>query len=78
MSLDFTKPFEHQPKDPKAMFRLIRTVFTQRRKNILNAASVLVGKERLTAILNDLKISPNARPEELNLRNFVDISDRLV
>ena len=76
--LDFTKPFDYLPKDQEAMFKLIRTVFSQRRKNILNAASVLIEKERLQAILIDLKISPQARPEELNLHNFVDISNRLV
>ncbi len=75
--MDFSQPPQYQPKDEALMFRLIRTAFTQRRKNILNAAATLVDKDKLTTILEGLHISPKARPEELNLDNYVDISDRL-
>lgn len=76
--LDFTRPPLYRPQSEDLFFRLIRTAFTQRRKTFLNAVSATVGKERLGAVLKDLGISPNARPEELNLQNFVDISNHLV
>ena len=74
--LNFKKD-KYRPKDEAKMFHFIRTVFTQRRKNILNAASILVEKNKLTSILNELNISPDIRPEELNLDNFIAISDKL-
>ena len=76
--LDFKAPAKYHPLDEKLMFRFIRSVFTQRRKNILNAAALLVDKTKMTAILETLKIPPNTRPESLSLQNFVDISHRLV
>jgi 16S rRNA (adenine1518-N6/adenine1519-N6)-dimethyltransferase len=75
--MDFTREPLYRPKDEAMMFQFIRTVFTQRRKNILNAASQLVEKDKLTAILEELNISPDIRPEQLNLDNFVAISNQL-
>ncbi len=76
--LDFSVPAKYEPKDEKLMFKFIRTVFTQRRKNLLNAASSMVDKAIMTSILEDLKLPTSVRPEELSLQNFVDISHRLV
>jgi len=76
--LDFSRPPAYHPKDEQLLFRLVRTAFTQRRKTLVNAVSTVADKERLGPILADLGISAKARPEELNLDNFVDISDRLV
>ena len=76
--LDFWREAKYHPDNEAKMFHFIRTVFTQRRKNILNAASFLVEKDKLTSILNELNISPDIRPEELNLDNFIAISNRLI
>jgi len=70
------KPAYH-PKDEQKMFTVIRTAFTQRRKNILNALSPLVSKDTLSAILVRLGLSPQARPETLSLQNYVAIADAL-
>ena len=77
MRLDFTRPPLYRPRHEQLMFMLIRTAFTQRRKTLLNALSSVVQKERLEAVLQDFGISLKVRPEELNLQNFVDISNRL-
>ncbi len=76
--LDFAQGPRYHPKDEQWLFRLIRTAFQQRRKTIVNGLSLLVPKERLAAALRELKISPQARPEQLNLNNFVAISDCLI
>ena len=76
--MDFLKIRIRQPKDEAMMFRVIRAAFTQRRKNILNALSPLIEKERLSVILEEAGIPSRARPEELNLDNFIAISDHLV
>ncbi|MDO8674873.1 MAG: 16S rRNA (adenine(1518)-N(6)/adenine(1519)-N(6))-dimethyltransferase RsmA [Candidatus Omnitrophota bacterium] len=67
----------YHPKDEPKMFTMIRTAFTQRRKTIVNALSPLADKERLSAVLTRLDLSPKARPETLSLQNYVDISDLL-
>ncbi|MBI4308754.1 MAG: ribosomal RNA small subunit methyltransferase A [Candidatus Omnitrophica bacterium] len=74
----FSRQSPYHPKDEQMLFRLIRTAFTRRRKTILNALSSMVPKERLTRVLESLKVPPKSRPEELNIQNFVDICDRLV
>jgi 16S rRNA (adenine1518-N6/adenine1519-N6)-dimethyltransferase len=78
LCLDFEHPPSFKPHNEQALFKVIRTAFTQRRKNILNALGSLVDKARLTRILEELEISPNKRPEQLNLENFIDISNRVV
>ena len=70
------KPVYH-PKDEQKMFAVIRMAFTQRRKTIVNALSPLADKGRLSAVLLRLGLSPRARPETLNLQNYVDIADAL-
>lgn len=76
--LDFQDPPVFKPCNDILMFKFIRTVFTQRRKNILNSASSMVDKAKMASILKDLSIPSDARPETLSLQNFVDISHRLV
>ncbi len=72
------REFSNPPKDKELMFKLIRQSFTQRRKTIGNALSAIVEKDKLNAVLAQLKISPQSRPEVLNLNNYVDISNALV
>ncbi len=72
------RDFPNPPKDQALMFQLIRQSFTQRRKTIGNALSAIVEKDKLNSVLAQLKISPQSRPEVLNLNNYVDISNALV
>ena len=78
VSLDFAKQPLFCPKDEALLFRIIRGAFSQRRKTILNSLSSIIEKDRLLPVLERLGISPKARAEELNLNNFVDISNGLV
>jgi len=64
--------------DEEFLFKLIQTAFQQRRKNIVNSLKGLVGKEKLEGALETLGINPNARPENLTLSNYINLSNYLV
>lgn len=76
--LDFTKAPRLTINNEEALFKLIRTAFTQRRKNILNALSPMYPKEKVMGVLDQAGVKHNARPEELNIEKFVAISNGLV
>ncbi len=67
------------PKDPAAMFRVIRAAFGQRRKTAANAASAgpNLPKAQVAAALEKAGAAPTARPEQLTLQNYADVSDLL-
>jgi 16S rRNA (adenine1518-N6/adenine1519-N6)-dimethyltransferase len=60
------------------LFKLIQTAFQQRRKNIVNTLKGLVGKEKLEHSLKSLGIDLNARPENLTLSNYIELSKYLI
>jgi 16S rRNA (adenine1518-N6/adenine1519-N6)-dimethyltransferase len=64
--------------DEEFLFKLIQTAFQQRRKNIVNSLKGMVGKVKLEESLHALGIDPNARPENLTLSNYIELSKRLV
>ena len=73
------RPYSPQLAGDEAfLFKLIQTAFQQRRKNIVNTLKGVVGKEKLEHALEGLGISPNARPENLTLSNYINLSNALV
>jgi len=69
---------EKAARDEEFLFKLIQTAFQQRRKNIVNSLKGLVGKDKLEVGLNGLGIDLNARPENLTLSNYIDLSNRIM
>ncbi len=67
------------PKDAGAMFRVIRAAFAQRRKTAANAVSAGTGVPRAAAsdALAAIGVSPLARPEQLTLKEYAELSDVL-
>jgi 16S rRNA (adenine1518-N6/adenine1519-N6)-dimethyltransferase len=64
---------------PKAYYRLIKILFKQPRKTLLNNLSaVLVKKEEIQEMLSCLRIPPNARPQNLGVKEVVGINEFLV
>ncbi|WP_100065663.1 16S rRNA (adenine(1518)-N(6)/adenine(1519)-N(6))-dimethyltransferase RsmA [Miniphocaeibacter massiliensis] len=62
------------------LFKLIRSGFTKRRKNILNSLTtgfLEINKDDLKEILDELDISTNNRAENLTLEDFVNITKKL-
>ena len=67
------------PRSAEAMFRVIRAAFSQRRKTAANAASagLHLPKEAVAEALAAAGVPPTARPEQLTLQNYADVSDVL-
>jgi 16S rRNA (adenine1518-N6/adenine1519-N6)-dimethyltransferase len=63
------------PKDKALLFRIIRTAFGKRRKNILNSLSTILEKKKLESVLSKLRISHNSRAENLSVQDFIRISN---
>ena len=68
------------PQDEKALFRVIKAAFAQRRKTVLNSlsSSLPLDKPATSAILSEAGVDPAARAERLTLDDFIRIADALV
>lgn len=64
-------------KNKEKFFQIIKATYSKRRKNILNSISMhfKIPKEEILKILNSANVDPNARPEQLKLEDFINISD---
>ena len=68
-------------QNSEVMFRVIKCAFMQRRKTLLNAlvnSHVFLNKEEGIKILQKLKIDVNARPENLTLEDYANITKVLL
>lgn len=64
--------------DEKALFRLIRGAFAQRRKTLCNALSGAgFDKNAVSAAMERTGLSPTVRAEQLTLQQFADLSNAL-
>ena len=68
-------------KDEKLMFSIIRALFNQRRKTLVNGicnySGLDIGKDRILAALEQLGIGSDVRGETLSLDTFAKLSDLL-
>lgn len=76
------QPLAVQPFDKQKLFGFIRGCFAHRRKSLWNNLQGVIGKDKATkdqlaAILDDLQISPQIRPERLSLVQFIDLANAL-
>lgn len=65
------------PENEAFMFKIIRGAFSQRRKTAANAISAVlsVPKDKINKALEKCEISLTARPEQLTLVNYCNLSD---
>jgi len=63
----------------KLLFRLIKSGFSQRRKQLVNPLSgeLHKSKEELSTLLGSLGIKPTARAEELTLEDYIKIAEKI-
>ena len=63
----------------KMLFSLIRSGFSQRRKQLLNPLSgeLKLSKEELCGMFSAVGIKPTARAEELKLEDYIELAKRL-
>ena len=63
------------------LFAVIRAAFSQRRKTLANSLYSAFSEERtkdgISALLLELGIDPNARPETLDIAKFADIANNI-
>ncbi len=66
-------------QDAKVFLRVIKAAFAQRRKKILNtmAGNLRMDKKLLGEILKEAGIDPSCRAEDLELRHFVALTNRM-
>lgn len=77
-----TNPLPVQPFDKQKLFGFIRGCFAHRRKSLWNNLQSVIGKdpavkEKMTAILTQLDISSQIRPEKLTLEQFIKLANDL-
>ena len=75
--LDLTKREAVKVKNKKAMFKIIRAGFNQRRKTLTNSLSsgLSLDKQTIADALQSCGLKPTARAEELTLSQFAHIAD---
>lgn len=72
------KEQEHKPQDEALFFKILRVLFKQRRKTILNNLNEMFNdKEKTKAILEAVNLSPQLRAENLTLAQIITLSDYL-
>lgn len=77
--LDVKPKSELSPEREKLLFRLIRTGFSQRRKQLQNplSAELKLPKSEIAALLEKIGQKPTARAEELTLEDFIVLADSI-
>lgn len=73
------RPRPHQPaaSDPRLLETLVKLGFATRRKMLRNNLKSLVERDRLTQILEQLEVNPQARAEDLRPEQWVVLSNYL-
>lgn len=68
------KVIQYPARDVKLLTRVTREAFSQRRKTIRNSFKNLISADQL----QELGINPGLRPENLSLKDYVDVANYLV
>ncbi len=73
-------PRSHHPAalDPKAFSALVKAGFASKRKMLRNNLKAWVNRDLLTHFLEKLEIDPQARAEDLNVAQWVNLSNLIV
>lgn len=76
------QPLAVQPFDKQKLFGFIRGCFAHRRKSLWNNLQGVIGKQpatkdKMAAVLDELGISPQIRPERLTLDQFISLANAL-
>lgn len=64
-------------KDPKQLETLVKIGFSAKRKMLRNNLKAIVDSDRLSHLLQQLNINPQARAEDLSVTQWVDLSNSL-
>lgn len=71
----------YNPKNKEFFFKLIKSIFSQRRKTLVNSLSkspyLSLDKEKIISALHEMDIEENIRGEKLSIEKLVEFSDKL-
>ena len=67
----------YKTNSEETFFKTIRQAFFYRRKTLPNALSTFVEKKRLISFLEEAGISPQLRPENLSLADYIKLSEKI-
>lgn len=76
--LDLYRDKRYKTKNEEFFFAFIRQCFSQRRKTIVNNLSGVYDKELILQMLAENNIKPAIRSEELDIEDFIRLSDYLL
>ncbi|MBR0277792.1 MAG: 16S rRNA (adenine(1518)-N(6)/adenine(1519)-N(6))-dimethyltransferase RsmA [Clostridia bacterium] len=78
--MDIKNHIKPSVKDEKMMFKIIKAAFNQRRKTLVNALSSAVDKDKemIKNIVKSVTGSEKIRGEELDLCQFIQISEKFI
>ena len=76
--LDLLEDVKYDLISEGLFFKLIKEAFSMRRKTLVNNLSGYYDKELINKMLNELKIKPSIRAEELGIYDFINMSNFLL
>lgn len=71
------RPPELVAESPRDLETLVKLGFSAKRKMLKNNLKGLIESDRLTQVLTDLQVNPQARAEDLSVAEWVTLSNRL-
>jgi 16S rRNA (adenine1518-N6/adenine1519-N6)-dimethyltransferase len=74
----FIRP-KYKISDEKIFFKVLKACFAGKRKQIHNTLKNNLGleKDKIDLILSEIKISSSARPQELGIEDWIQLSARI-
>jgi 16S rRNA (adenine1518-N6/adenine1519-N6)-dimethyltransferase len=69
---------ETQANDPKYLEMLVKLGFSSKRKMLRNNLKSVIESDKLNQILEQLKVNPQARAEDLSVQEWVALSNLLI
>jgi 16S rRNA (adenine1518-N6/adenine1519-N6)-dimethyltransferase len=71
------RPLENSAKNPRLLETIVKLGFASRRKMLKNNLKSIIEPEKLTQLLTTLNLNPQARAENLNLQEWIRLSNSL-
>jgi 16S rRNA (adenine1518-N6/adenine1519-N6)-dimethyltransferase len=74
----FKEP-KYKLSDEKKFFKIVKACFAGKRKQLHNTltSNLKIPKEKVLEILSNLKINPMARPQELTIEKWIELSETI-
>jgi len=77
--INVNKKPKYELEDEKRFFKIVKACFAGKRKQIHNTLvnNLHLDKSTVLQVLSQLKIKPTARPQELSIEQWVELSDKI-